>query len=398
MQYPDRFAALPAYPFPRLRALLDHHPAGGPALSMSIGDPTHPFPEFVGTVMAKHLAAFGGYPPNDGAPELIEAIGNWLTRRYGLTKFDAPSQVIPLNGTREGLFNAALALSPERKNNAQPAILLPNPFYQCYMAAAQAAGAEPVMVPALAENGFLPDYASLPSEILGRTTIAYVCSPANPQGAVADAAYWAGLLALAEKHDFRIFADECYAEIYRDAPPVGALQTAQAVGADPERILVFHSLSKRSNLAGMRSGFAAGGKGSIAQLKQLRAFAGAPLPGPVQMVSAAVWNDEAHVVQNRALYAAKFDLADRILGNIAGIRTPRAGFFLWLPVEDDEAAAVKLWTEHGLRVLPGRYLANETHASLGGGNPGQGYIRVALVAPLGDVERGLGVIRSSLYE
>jgi len=398
MQYPDRFAALPAYPFPRLRALLDHLPAGGPALSMSIGDPTHPFPNFVGPKMTEHLARFGGYPPNDGAPELIAAIDGWLTRRYRLAGFDAGAQVIPLNGTREGLFNAALALSPERKNGAQPAILLPNPFYQCYMVAARAAGAEPVMVPALAENGFLPDYASLPRDILDRVTVAYICSPANPQGATADLAYWTQLLALAEKHDFRIFADECYAELYRDAPPVGALQAAQAVGADPERVLVFHSLSKRSNLAGLRSGFAAGGLGSIAQIKQLRAFAGAPLPLPIQLVSAAVWNDEAHVVANRALYAAKFDLADRMLGNLAGIHTPQAGFFLWLPVENDEAAAVKLWTEHGVRVLPGRYLANETHARLGGGNPGQGYIRVALVAPIKEIEHGLGAIRASLYE
>ncbi|MEX0968804.1 MAG: aminotransferase class I/II-fold pyridoxal phosphate-dependent enzyme [Paracoccaceae bacterium] len=397
MQYPDRFAALPAYPFPRLRALLDDHPAGGAVLSMSIGDPTHAFPDFVAPLMNEHMATFGGYPPNDGAPELLEAIAGWLGRRYGVTGFDG-ARILPLNGTREGLFNAALALSPEQKNGMQPAVLLPNPFYQCYMVAARAAGAEPVMVPARAETGFLPDYASLPAALLDRVSLAYICSPANPQGAVADAAYWTRLLALAEKHDFIVLADECYAEIYRQTPPPGALELAQATGANPERVMAFHSLSKRSNLAGLRSGFVAGGPENIAQLKQLRAYGGAPLPLPIQKVSAAVWADDAHARANRALYAAKFDLADRMFGNITGLRTPDAGFFLWLAVDDDEAAALKLWVEHGVRVLPGRYLANETHASLGGGNPGQGYIRVALVAPINDIERGLGAIRASLYE
>jgi aspartate/methionine/tyrosine aminotransferase len=210
---------------------------------------------------------------------------------------------------------------------------------------------------------------------------------------VASADYWADLLALAEKHDFRIFADECYAEIYRDTPPAGVLAVAQKTGADPERALTFHSLSKRSNLPGLRSGFVAGGAQSIARVRQLRAFAGAPLPLPVQKVSEAAWNDEAHVVASRALYVEKFALADRIFAEIQGYQAPQAGFFLWLPVQNGEDAALKLWRETGVRVLPGAYLSRDVN----GENPGAGYIRVALVAPKEETQRGLTQLRDCLY-
>ena len=198
-----------------------------------------------------------------------------------------------LNGTREGLYNACIALCPETKNGKQPIVLMPNPFYQVYAVAAVTVGAEPLYVPATAATGFLPDYAGLPPEILDRVTIAYLCSPANPQGAVASADYWKTLLALAEKHDFTIFADECYSEIWRNTAPTGILEVAQATNADPERVFTFHSLSKRSNLPGLRSGFVAGGAKGIAQIRKLRSFAGAPLPLPIQKVSEAAWNDDA---------------------------------------------------------------------------------------------------------
>jgi aspartate/methionine/tyrosine aminotransferase len=298
-----------------------------------------------------------------------------------------------LNGTREGLYNAAMALCPEKKNGARPAILMPNPFYQVYMIAALSVAAEPVMVPATAETGHLPDYASLPGDVLNRTTAAYICSPANPQGAVASRDYWREMIGLAERYDFRIFADECYSEIYRGTPPVGALQVAREMGADPERVVIFHSLSKRSNLPGLRSGFVASGPGTIREIKQLRNYAGAPLPLPLQMASAAVWNDETHVEENRALYVEKYEIADRILGNVPGYASPEAGFFLWLPVENDEAAALKLWRETGVRVLPGGYLAQDWN----GTNPGQGYIRAAMVAPRAETERGIELIRDCLY-
>jgi aspartate/methionine/tyrosine aminotransferase len=247
-------------------------------------------------------------------------------------------------------------------------------------------------VPATAATGFLPDYAALPKATLDRTAIAYVCSPSNPQGAVATRDYWRSLIGLAETHDFRIFADECYAEIYRDSPPVGALEAAHEMGADPERIVVFHSLSKRSNLPGLRSGFVAAGPEAMTRIRRLRAYAGAPLPLPLQKVAEKLWSDEAHVIANRALYAEKFGIADAIFAGHQGCRAPEAGFFLWLPVEDGEAAALKLWTETGVKVLPGGYLGREVE----GENPGKGYVRVALVAPKDEMQRGLIRLRDCL--
>lgn len=391
MIFPERFSNLPDYAFPRLRKLLDAHAPGGPVVHMSIGEPQHPMPEFVGPVLAESLAGFGKYPPNDGTPELLDAISGWIGRRYGVTV--GPDRIMALNGTREGLFNAALALCPEAKGGKRPVVLMPNPFYQVYAVAALACGAEPVYVPATAETGFLPDYAALPAEVLDRAAIAYLCSPANPQGAVAPADYLADLLALAERHDFRLFADECYSELWRSAPPPGSLEVAAARGADPERVFAFHSLSKRSNLPGLRSGFVAGGTAGIARIRQLRAYAGAPLPLPVQRVSERAWADEAHVVENRALYAAKYDVAGRIFADVPGFRLPEGGFFLWLPVADGEAAALKAWQETGVRVLPGAYLSRE----VAGANPGRGYIRVAMVAPMDELQAGLDRLRACLY-
>ena len=390
MKFPERFSNLPAYAFPRLRALLDVHPAGGDVVHMTIGEPKHAFPAWVTDVIAAHAAGFNKYPPNEGIPELRVAFCDWLARRYGVTK-DPDVHVMPLNGTREGLYNAGMALCPETKNGARPVVLMPNPFYQVYMLAAISAGAEPVLVPATAETGHLPDFAAVDPAILNRTVACYMCSPANPQGAVADAAYWRDLIALADRYDFQVFADECYSEIYRDVPPVGVLECMD--GVDPERVVAFHSLSKRSNLPGLRSGFIVGGPDTMREVRQLRTYAGTPLPIPLQHAAAAVWADEAHVIDNRAQYHEKYALADRILGDVPGYAAPAAGFFLWLPVEDGEAAALKLWQATGVRVLPGAYLARD----IDGVNPGDTYIRVALVAPKAETERGLQAIRDTLY-
>lgn len=396
MAFPQRFSNLPEYAFPRLRALLDAHPAGGPVINMTIGEPQHPMPGFVAEVLASALDGFGRYPPNDGTPELLTAMADWVARRHGVTL--APDAcVMALNGTREGLFNAALALCPEAKNGGRPAVLIPNPFYQVYAVGALAVGAEPVFVPARAETCHLPDFAGLPGEVLERTALVYLCSPSNPQGAVADRAYLRTLIGLAERHGFTILADECYSEIWRDAPPPGALAVAAEAGADPDRVLSFQSLSKRSNMPGLRAGMVAGGAGAVARMKQLRAYAGAPLPLPVQRLAERVWADEDHVVQSRALYQAKYRLADRILADVPGYRGPDGGFFLWLPVPPDigsgEAAALRLWRETGVRVLPGAYLGR----AVDGENPGDGHIRVAMVAPEKDVERGIVAIRDCLY-
>ncbi|SHI42714.1 Aspartate/methionine/tyrosine aminotransferase [Shimia gijangensis] len=389
--FPERFSNLPAYAFPRLRALLDHHQPGGDVVHMTIGEPKHAFPAWVSDVIAEYSQEFNRYPSNEGTLELLQAISGWITRRYGVTM--PVDQIMALNGTREGLYNAAMALCPETKGGKQPVILTPNPFYQVYAVAAVSVGAEPVFVNAEAETGFLPNYAGLPKDVLDRVAIAYICSPANPQGAVASRAYWRDLIALADKHDFKIFADECYSEIYRTTPPVGALEVAGEMGADPERVVVFHSLSKRSNLPGLRSGFVAAGPECMRRIRQLRAYSGSPLPMPLQRAAEKVWADEAHVVENRRLYAEKFDVADDVFRDVAGYTSPDAGFFLWLPVEDGEAAALKLWTETGVRVLPGAYLSRDTKA----GNPGKKFIRVALVAPKTEVQSALITLRDCLY-
>lgn len=391
MAFPERFSNLPDYAFPRLRNLLDSHQPGGEPVAMTIGEPTHPMPDFVGPILAANLSGFGIYPPNDGTPELLAAISGWIARRYGVQV--GQDRLMALNGTREGLFNALVALSPEQKNGQRPVVLMPNPFYQVYAVAALTVGADPIYVPAVASNGFLPDYAALPPDVLNRVTVAYICSPANPQGAVASRDYWANLLALAEKHDFTIFADECYSEIWRTAPPPGILQVAAEVGANPERVFSFHSLSKRSNLPGLRSGFVAGGAQGIAQIRKLRSFAGAPLPLPIQRVSEAAWADEAHVQASLALYHEKFAIAAQVFSGLQGFDLPEGGFFLWLPVEDGEAAALKLWQQTGVRVLPGAYLSRDVN----GENPGKGYVRVALVAPKQEMQRGLITLRDCLY-
>lgn len=391
MAFPERFSDLPEYAFPRLRKLLDPHPAGGEAIAMTIGEPQHAFPAWLGEVLAENLDGFGKYPPNEGTPELLSAIGGWVARRYGVTV--GPERLMVLNGTREGLYNVAMALCPETKRGKRPVVLMPNPFYQVYAVAAFSVGAEAVYVPAVRDNGHLPDFASVGAEVLDRTAMVYLCSPANPQGAVASREYWRDLLALAEKHDFIVLADECYSEIWRDAAPVGVLEIAAVMGADPERVVAFHSLSKRSNLPGLRSGFVCGGPQSIARMRQLRNYAGAPLPLPLQRVAEKVWADETHVIENRALYGQKYRVADAILGDVPGYEPPPAGFFLWLPVDDGEEAALRLWKETGVRVLPGGYLSR----TVDGQNPGQGYIRVAMVAPTQEMQRGLTRLRDCLY-
>ena len=385
---PTRFDTLPTATWPRLRALLDGHAPGGGIINMTIGEPKHPFPGWVGPTLIEAIAEFNSYPDNNGTPELRKSIGGFLNRRYGVN-VDIDSQLMVLNGTREGLFNAVVALCQTNSN-----ILIPNPFYQVYTVAAMAIGAQPVYLPASMKSGFLPDLDALTSAELNKTSAFFLCSPSNPQGAVASVDYWMRLIALAETYDFKIFADECYSEIYRRSPPPGALEVSAQMGADPERVVAFHSLSKRSNLPGLRSGFVASGAKNIARIKQLRAYSGCPVAGPIQHVSAQVWADEDHVVANRQLYCGKFEAADHIFANIQSYNSPEAGFFLWLPVEDDEVAALKLWTETGVRVLPGSYLGQVANEQ----NPGSGYVRVALVAPKEEMQRGLTLMRDCLYK
>jgi N-succinyldiaminopimelate aminotransferase len=365
-------------PFVRLRELLADVAPGKPAISMAVGEPQHPMPDFVGPTIAAHIGEFGRYPMNKGLDAFAEAVAKWLNRRYALERpVDPATEVLVLSGTREGLFLAALAAKRWVKPRAgRPAVLVPNPFYAAYAAGAIAAECEPVYLPATSATGFLPDLDALSDDLLARTVACYLASPSNPQGAVADRAYLSQLSALARRFGFLVFCDECYCEIYSDRPPPGMLQAA---APDFANAVVFHSLSKRSSLPGLRVGFAAGDRRFLAAYLELRNVAAPQVPMPMQHVAIAAYGDETHVETNRSLYREKFDLADQIIGDRYGYRRPAGGFFLWLDVAaqgGSEAAALALWREAGVRVVPGRYLAREQSD---GSNPGANYIRVAMV-------------------
>ncbi len=282
-----------------------------PPINLAVGDPQGTPPAFIAETLARHNKEFGVYPPINGTEDWRGAASAWLNRRFALSQgaIDPERHLLPLNGSREGLFLALFTVMPETKAGARPAVLLPNPFYQCYAAAALAAGGEAVFVPARAETEFLPDYASLPTSILERTAAVYLCSPSNPEGACASAAYWRELFALADRHDFAVFADECYADIYLDKQPLGALTARLQQTGGFERLLTFHSLSKRSGLPGLRSGIVAGDPALMTKFRALRNYAGPQVPQPILAASAAAWRDEAHVDASRETYREKFRLA-----------------------------------------------------------------------------------------
>ncbi len=383
------FNCLPDYAFPRLRSLLKDLEPGLQPIDLALGEPKHPFPAFVTDCLARHAADYGRYPPPFGTPDFLEACAAWLTRRYGLAPgaIDPAAQISALNGTREGLFMAAQTLAGHKSSvPGGPVVLMPNPFYQCYAAAAVSIGAEPVFLPATEQTGHLPDLDAIAPALLARTVAVYLCSPANPQGTVANRAYWHKLIQCAEEYDFAVFADECYAEIYDTTAPPGVLEVAcgEENGGSAKRVLAFHSLSKRSNLPGLRSGFVAGDASLIARLRKLRSYGGAPSPLPVLAAATAAWSEDAHVEDNRALYRAKIDVAEACLADRFGFFRPPGGFFLWLNTArhglSGEEAAMRLWREAGLRVLPGAYLARGTAEDrTPTANPGADHIRLALV-------------------
>ena len=375
--------------FVRLTELLTGIEPGRPPINLSVGEPRHPMPGFVGPVLAENLPGFGRYPMTRGIDPFRQAVAQWLERRYRLARaVDPATEVIVLNGSREGLFLAAIAarrFGAPRKG--KPAILLPNPFYMAYFAGAEAAGCEPIALPATRDTGFLPDYETISDDLLARTVAIYLCSPANPQGSVLSRRALTRLVERARAAGAFIFSDECYSEIWlKEAPPPGVLEVA---GNSFEGVLAFNSLSKRSSLPGLRCGFAAGDPHFLAAYMDLRNVAAPQVPQPVQAVAVAAYGDEVHVEENRRLYRAKFDLADEILGDRYRYHRPDGGFFLWLDVtkfEDDETATLELWRDAGLRVVPGSYLAHESHDH---GNPGAGYVRAALVDDLKITETAL---------
>ena len=372
---------LVASPFARLAALFDGIAPGAPPIDLSLGEPRALISSFLGPTLEQHLSEFGRYPPIRGIPALREAIVTWLGRRYPTLAghLDADAAVLPLNGSREGLFSAIFPAIARRPSVARPAVLIPNPFYQAYAAAAAASGAKPVFLDIDAATQFLPALDAIDEQLLERTVALYLCTPSNPQGAVADARYLGAAAELARRFDFMLFADECYSEIYNEGPPPGALETAFAAGGSFANVVTFNSLSKRSGLPGLRSGFVAGDSAFIAPFARFRNVACPQVPLPVQHASVAAWTDEAHVAEGRALYRANFDVADAVLEDRYGYRRPQGGFFLWLDMAaygGGEAVTKTLWKGCGVRVLPGTYLARE---GASGVNPGRNHVRIALV-------------------
>jgi N-succinyldiaminopimelate aminotransferase len=384
-------------PFLRLDALLkDVAPAAGKApILMSVGEPQHPVPAMVATELAKNTAAYGRYPPVAGTPDFRRAVADWLNRRFNLPQglIEADTCIAPVAGTREGLFIVAQVVVPPKANGKQPAVLMPNPFYHAYVAGAVMSGGEPVLVSATAENDFLPDYLAVEPEILDRTALVYLCSPANPQGTVASLDYLERMVRLAQERNFVLLSDECYSEVYDEVPPAGMLQAAARSSQGLKNVLVFNSLSKRSSVPGLRSGFIAGDPALIKAFMKLRMYSAPGIPVPLLEAATALWRDEAHVLENRAMYREKFRLAERILSNRLGYYKPGGGFFLWLDVGDSTAATVKLWRDAALKVVPGGYLGMVDRFGI---NPGERYIRVALVHDRNTTEAGLHRLADTL--
>ncbi|MGB1581237.1 MAG: succinyldiaminopimelate transaminase [Nevskiales bacterium] len=396
---------LKPYPFERLGKLLAgaQPPVGIKEISLGVGEPQHPVPELILQALQEALGGIAQYPNSLGSEALREAIAQWLIKRFSLRPdgIDPASQVLPVCGTREALFAFAQAVI----DASRPAsVLMPNPFYQIYEGASLLAGAEPEFIPCDRSTGWLPDFSQITKVQWQRCQLLYICSPGNPTGAVLGLDALQELIQLAERHDFVIASDECYSEIYLDEsrPPPGLLQAASLLGNHAfERCVVFHSLSKRSNVPGMRSGFVAGDKAVLAQFRRYRTYHGSTMSPAVQAASAAAWSDEIHVQENRRLYKTKFDSflktldAESLDGRIQ-VSAPTASFYLWprlnLPNDNDESFTRRLLCEAGLRVLPGRYLARDIH----GQNPGANHLRLSLVAPVDDCQQAAERMRALL--
>lgn len=373
---------LQPYPFEKLNALkADSKPEVEGHIALSIGEPKHDAPAFVLQAISNNLSQINKYPLTKGTIELRSAITNWLTRRFKLANnaLDAETNVLPVTGTREALFSFAQCIISE---NDDPLILMPNPFYQIYEGAAFLSGATPYFYNTVKENNYLPDFDSIDAEIWKRCQIIYICTPGNPTGSVISSQQLTKLIELAIKYDFVIASDECYSEIYFDEknPPIGLLEAAETVGNKTfTHCIVFHSLSKRSNLPGMRSGFVAGDAEVINAYLKYRTYHGCAMPPVHQLASIEAWNDEKHVQKNRTLYLEKFNAVIEILSPVIEINKPDAGFYIWLntPV-DDETFAKELFAQQNITVLPGSYLSRNND----GINPGKDHVRMALVAPL----------------
>ncbi|HUL14201.1 MAG TPA: succinyldiaminopimelate transaminase [Methylococcaceae bacterium] len=374
---------LQPYPFEKLARLKQglQAPSDKPHIALSIGEPQHPTPHFISEALIAHLHGLTNYPATRGIPKLRQTIAQWLSNRFRLpiSTVDPERHILPVAGTREALFSFAQCVVDAGE---KPLVLMPNPFYQIYEGAALLAGAEPHFLNATRETGYLPDFDAVPDSIWARCKLLYICSPGNPSGAVINAATQEKLVRLAERFGFVIASDECYCELYADEanPPPGLLQTAHAMGnADFKNCVVFHSLSKRSNAPGLRSGFVAGDAEILGKYLLYRTYHGCAMSLPVQHASIAAWRDEAHVKENRAIYRKKFAAVHEILSEVLDVAMPPAGFYLWprTPIAG-ETFARDLFADQNVTVLPGSYLSRES----GGVDPGRDHVRLALVAPL----------------
>jgi N-succinyldiaminopimelate aminotransferase len=378
---------LQPYPFQRLRDLFKGttpNPAYAP-INLSIGEPKHATPQLIKDALVDNLAGLANYPTTIGALTLRESISNWISRRYGVALLNPETAILPVTGSREALFAFAQLIIDRSKPN--PVVISPNPFYQIYEGAAFLAGAEPYFLNTLPENDHAMDFASVPTDVLNRTQLVYVCSPGNPSGKVMSLAQWKVIFDLSDQYGFVIAADECYSEIYSDEsqPPLGALQAAHQLNRSYKNLVVFSSLSKRSNVPGMRSGFVAGDEKIIEKFSLYRTYHGCAMNPAVQAASMTAWNDEAHVIENRKLYAEKFSVITPLLSGVLEVKKPDAAFYLWAKIKpsnghqlSDTEFALTLYREFNVTVLPGSYLAREAH----GINPGEHFVRLALVASL----------------
>jgi len=394
---------LQPYPFQRLRDLFKGivpNPAFTP-INLSIGEPKHATPQLIKDALVGNLSGLANYPTTIGSNELREAISSWIARRYDIPALSAEKAILPVNGSREALFAFAQVIIDA--SNITPIVISPNPFYQIYEGAAFLAGAEPYFLNTLphedVEHNHVMDFSSVPADILARTQLVYVCSPGNPSGKVMSLAQWKNLFELSDRYGFVIAADECYSEIYFDEahPPLGALQAAHRLGRSYQNLVVFSSLSKRSNVPGMRSGFVAGDEAIIEKFALYRTYHGCAMNPAVQAASIAAWNDETHVIENRRQYAAKFKDMTPLLADILEAEVPDAAFYLWSRIKSDQYSdtefAVKLYRDLNITVLPGSFLAREAH----GVNPGKNFVRIALVASYDECMEAAQRIREHLH-
>ena len=369
---------LQTYPFQKLAALFREVQPNPDyrAISLSIGEPKHPTPQFIRDALTANLDGLANYPTTAGSDALRNAIAIWLAARYGIPAPDFKSQILPVNGSREALFAFAQTVMDRSMNN--PVVVSPNPFYQIYEGATLLAGATPRFLNTLPEDNYAMNFSQLPEDVRQRTQLIYVCTPGNPNGHVMPLPEWKTLFEMSDRYDFVIASDECYSEIYFETAPLGALQAAQRLGrSDYRNLVMFSSLSKRSNVPGMRSGFVAGDAKAIGKFALYRTYHGSAMNPAIQAASIAAWNDEAHVAENRRLYAEKFARVIEILKPVLPVTIPDAGFYLWIrtPIADT-AFAQALYRDYNVAVLPGSYLARTAQ----GVNPGENFVRLALVA------------------